>query len=251
MRLQNRVAIVTGSGYGIGRHYALALAKEGANVVVADIVFEAAEAVAREIQSNGGKAIALHVDVGNEESVDRMAKDSVEAFGRIDILVNNAALFADLDTKAWTEISSEEWDRVMLVNAKGPFLCSKAVFQFMKKQGGGKIINVSSSTFWDPPFGRLHYVSSKGAVLGFTRALARELGAFGICVNAITPGLTKSERASKKIPDDYFNQRAEMRSIKKVEKPEDLVGTITFLASADSDFITGQAINVDGGLSFH
>ncbi len=251
MRLENRVAIVTGSGYGIGKHYAIGLAKEGASVVVADIAFDAAESVAEEIKSNGGKALALYVDVADEKGVKKMASDAAEAFGRIDILVNNAALFAEIDRKPWTEITVEEWDRVMSVNAKGCFLCARAVFPYMKSQGRGKIINISSSTVWDPPFGLLQYVSSKGAVLGFTRALAREIGEYGICVNAVTPGLTKSERVAKRVPDEYYNERSKLRSIKRIEIPEDLVGTIIFLASSESDFITGQAINVDGGMSFH
>lgn len=252
MKLANQVAIVTGAGYGIGKQYACALAKEGASVAVADIVFDAAKSSAEVINSSmsADKALALHVDVSDESSTDEMARKVIERFGRVDILVNNAGIYAELDRKPWTEISEREWDRIMQVNVKGCFLCAKAVFPQMKKQGRGKIINISSSTIWSPPLGRLHYVSSKAAVLGFTRALAREVGDYGINVNAITPGLTKSERAVK-VSDEYYDQRASMRAIKRVEVPNDLVGTVIFLASSDSDFITGQTINVDGGYAFH
>ena len=251
MSLENKVAVVTGSGFGIGKYYASGMAKEGASVAVADIAFDAANSVASDIKSKGGEALPFFVDVSDESTVKKMTEDVVRAFGRIDILVNNAALFAEIDRKPWTEISVEEWDRVMAVNAKGCFLCARAAFPYMKLQRYGKIINICSSTVFDPPSGRLQYVSSKGAVLGFTRALARELGEYGVCVNAISPGLTKSERAAKRVPEEYYNERANLRSIKRVEVPEDLVGTVFFLASSDSDFITGQTIMVDGGMSFH
>jgi len=247
MRLKGKVAIVTGGSRGLGRAYALRLAKEGAKVVVADIL-DGKETVDAIVQQ-GGEAIYVNTDVTSERSVQEMARNSVEKFGRIDILVNNAAFFATIMKRPFYEIDAEEWDAVMAVNLKGPFLCAKAVFPQMKKQGKGKIINVSSGTFYKGLPNFLHYVVSKGGNVALTRSLAREVGDVGICVNAIAPGYTETEylKEHPQDPPEFAKAIIAARCIKRPETPEDLTGAIVFLSSDDSDFMTGQTIIVDGG----
>jgi NAD(P)-dependent dehydrogenase (short-subunit alcohol dehydrogenase family) len=247
MRLAGKVAIITGGARHIGAAYARRLALEGAAVVIADILD--GEPVANEIRLHDGKALALKVDVSNEEDTKCMAEEAVKAFGRIDILINNAAIFINIQRHPFYEITAEEWDRVSAVNIKGPFLCAKAVFPQMKQQKGGKIINISSSTaYWGTPM-FLHYVASKAALVGMTRSLAREAGEFGICVNAIAPGLVEHE--GQNAPKTLTELQLKERSIKRLQTPADLMGTLIFLASSDSDFMTGQTIVVDGGSVFH
>ncbi len=248
MRLKDKVIIVTGGGVGIGRAYATGLAKEGARVVVADIQEEEAKKVASEIKQGGGEALALPVDVTSAEKTQAMADKTLQKYGRIDVLVNNAGLYSAIKKKPFSEITAEEWDRVMAVNLKGLFLCVQAVYPAMKKQGKGKIINISSGTaLGGTPF-FLHYVTSKAGVIGFTRALARELGPDNICVNAITPGLTISGPQQEGVlTPEQLQDRRRRRAFQRDQYPQDLVGTMIFLCSADSDFITGQTINVDGG----
>lgn len=252
MRLKNKVVIVTGGGMGIGRAYSLGLAKEGARVVVADIQEAEAKKVAGDIQREGAEALAVPVDVTSVEKTRSMTEAALERYGRIDVLVNNAALYSVIKKKPFSEIGEEEWDRVMAVNLKGLFLCAKAVYPAMKKQGKGKIINISSGTaLGGTPF-YLHYVTSKGGVIGLTRALARELGPENIAVNAITPGLTiSSPQQEGSLTPEQLADRRRRRSFQRDQYPKDLVGTVIFLASDDSDFITGQTINVDGGLHMH
>lgn len=248
MSLTGRTAIVTGSGHGIGKEYAAALAKEGAKVVVCDIDGLAASKTGDELARTGAKVAALEVDVSKEESVQKMARTAFESFGGVDILVNNAALFATLPRKPFNEISVDEWDTVINVNLKGSFLCSKAVFPYMKEKRYGKIVNISSNTAIGGGRGRCHYVSSKAGVIGLTRALARELGEYNITVNAVAPGITVSERYH---PDEKtLAARNAEKSIKRNESPADLIGTVIFLCSRESDFITGQTILVDGGQFF-
>ena len=251
MRLDGKVAIVTGGAQGLGKSYALRLFEEGAGVVIADILDR--KGVEQEIEAKGGEALALYTDVSKEESVEEMVHKSIERFGRIDILINNAAIFASIETKPFFEISAGEWDDVIRVNLKGLFLCSKAVYPQMKKQGKGKIINISSGVFFKglPYF--IHYVTSKGGVVAFTRALAREVGDDGICVNAVAPGYTLSDAMKEKSIHDegFINAVVGSRCFKRHELPEDLTGTIVFLASDESDFITGQTIVVDGGSVLH
>jgi 3-oxoacyl-[acyl-carrier protein] reductase len=252
MRLKDKVAIVTGGGVGIGRAYCLGLSKEGAKVVVADIQEAEAKKVAGEIHQQGGEAFAVPVDVTSAEKTRAMAEAALRKYGSIDVLVNNAALYSAIKKKPFSEIGEEEWDRVMAVNVKGLFLCVQAVYPAMKQQKKGKIVNISSGTaLGGTPF-FLHYVTSKAGVIGFTRALARELGGDNICVNAITPGLTiSSPQQEGVLTPEQLQDRRKRRSFQRDQKPADLVGTVIFLASDDSDFITGQTINVDGGANMY
>jgi len=249
MRLKDKVVIVTGGAKGIGRAYCLGVAAEGARVVVADIADP--KPVVQEVEARGAQALGVECDVSREEDTKRLATETLARFGRIDVLVNNAALYGTLKRRPFMEIPVEEWDRVMAINLRGLFLCSRAVFPAMKAQGKGKIVNISSSTFFKGVPDYIHYTTSKGGVVGFTRSLARELGPHGIRVNAIAPGFTVSGENVKNISDERQRGNVEARMLKRVEVPEDVVGTLVYLASDDSDFVTGQTILVDGGGSVH
>ncbi len=252
MRLTDKVIVVTGGSVGIGRVYCLGLAKVGAKVVVADVKVESAQAVVAEITREGGEALAVAVDVTAPEQTRALASSALDKYGRIDVLVNNAGLYTSIKKKSFAEISPEEWDQVMAVNLRGIFLCCQAVYPAMKKQGKGKIINISSGTIFSGTPHFLHYVTSKAGIIGFTRALARELGPEGIAVNAIAPGLTLSgPQQAGAITAAQLADRRSRRCFQRDQFPEDIVGTVLFLASADSDFITGQTINVDGGHNMH
>jgi NAD(P)-dependent dehydrogenase (short-subunit alcohol dehydrogenase family) len=248
--LAERVAIVTGGAKGIGRHYALALARAGARVVVADIV-DSAEVVAAIAQTSGADAAMGGVlDVSDEGSVQRLVARTVERFGRIDVLVNNAALFAPLRPTKCTEIDVAVWDRVMAVNLRGPFLMVKHVVPHMIARGYGKIINIGSGTAYRGIPNMLHYVTSKGGIMAFTRALSRELGEHGIRVNTLSPGLILSDTLVKENPEHVTAARPvvlQIRALKRDGYPEDLLGALVFLAGSESDFITGQTLAVDGG----
>lgn len=246
-RVEDRVCIVTGAAQGIGATYARALAAEGARLVVSDI--DDAGAVAEEIRAGGGEAIALQNDVSDWDSCRDMAAKTVEKFGRIDVLINNAAIFGKLDRASIDEISPELFERVMKVNVGGTFLCTKAVIPGMREQGYGKIVNISTSRiFAGLPF-YLHYDASKGAVFGMTRAMAKELGDDGIRVNAIAPGSTMSENVKARTDWRDGGPAAKLagRSLKRLQDPEDLIGSCIFFASAESDFVTGQTLVIDGG----
>jgi len=252
-RLAGRVAIITGGGHGIGKAYAARLATEGAKVVIAELDGASANAVAAELTAQGFDAIAVQTDVANEASVNNMAQQTIAKFGRIDVLVNNAAIFATvpMSRSPFDQISVEEWDRMMSVNVKGTWLASRAVVPQMRKQAYGKIINVSSGTALKGSPSRIHYVTSKAGILGFTKTLANEVGKDGICVNCVAPGSTLSEENPD---DDILKMRAQAanaRALKRVQTPEDLTGAVVFFASADSDFITGQTLVVDGGSCMH
>lgn len=256
MRLKNQVAIITGSAdpKGIGAAIAYRFAKEGAKLIIADIVD--GTKVVNQVNKHGGEALYVQVDVTKQESCDVMAKATFDQFGSIDILINNAAIYADMIIKPFMELTTEEWDQVMKVNAGGPFHGIKAVFPYMKEKGG-KIINTASDIFIIGDTGNPHYVASKGAVFALTRAMARELGEYNINVNSIAPGYTRSG-ASKRlekhstIPSEGWDDSAsEIRCLKRTEYPEDMAGTAVFLACNDSDFITGQLIVVNGGAAFH
>jgi NAD(P)-dependent dehydrogenase (short-subunit alcohol dehydrogenase family) len=246
-RVEGRVCIVTGAAQGIGATYAKSLAGEGAKVVVSDI--DDASAVADEIRASGGDALALRSDVADWDSCQEMVAKTVEAFGRLDVLINNAAIFGKLERASIDEISPELFDRVMKVNVGGTFLCTKAAVPVMREQRYGKIVNISTSRiFAGLPF-YLHYDASKGAVFGMTRAMAKELGDDGIRVNAIAPGSTMSENVKARTDWRDGGPAAKLvgRSLKRLQEPDDLIGACILFASAESDFVTGQTLVIDGG----
>ena len=250
-RLDGRVAIVTGAAQGIGAAYAKRFAEEGAKVAICDVLD--CTNVVNTIQQSGGEAFGMEVDVSDEAQVGALVAKTVETFGKVDVMVPNAAIFAALSRRSFLDIGVEEWDRVMAVNVRGVFVCLKAVVPQMKEQGYGKIVNISSATVQAGVPWFLHYVSSKGAVDAMTRAAARELGDFGIRVNSIAPGFTMSEQIESQREDLQFNLDMNLagRAFKREEMPEDLLGTMVFLASAESDFMSGQTVVVDGGLVRH
>jgi NAD(P)-dependent dehydrogenase (short-subunit alcohol dehydrogenase family) len=252
-RLEGRVAIVTGGGHGIGKAYARRLAEEGATIVIAEIDSAAAEQVAADLQRAGYGALGLRTDVSDAASVEEMARRTVERFGRIDVLVNNAAIFATvpMSRAPFDQLDPAEWDRMMAVNLRGPWLASRAVIQQMRKQRYGKIINISSGTALKGAAGRIHYVTSKAGILGFTRTLAMEVGKDNICVNCVAPGSTLSEENPDAALVKYRQAAASARALQRMQTPEDLVGAVAFFASPDSDFITGQTLVVDGGACMH
>lgn len=254
MRLKDRVAIVTGAARGLGRSFALKLAQEGAKVVAMNIVMrpkdkEDLDETVKQIKAMGAEAASFVGDVSLMKDTSAMAEAAVKTFGKVDILVNNAAIYDGLKRKPFYEIDPDEWDLVMRVNVKGAFLCTRGVFPYMKNQGYGKIINIASEVFFTGSHGFAHYVASKGGIIGMTRALAIELGPHGIRINCVAPGFTDTE-ASRGIAD-VTKYDTSKTPLGRVVKPEDLTGAALFLASPESDFITGQTILVDGGRVMH
>jgi NAD(P)-dependent dehydrogenase (short-subunit alcohol dehydrogenase family) len=250
MRLLNKVVIVTGGANGIGRTYTASLCSEGARVLIADIDIEAATALADTINQSIGfdMAAACRVDVTSEDDTQQMAAMAQDRFGQIDVLLNNAGTYPHVD---FEDIDYDAWRKVITVNLDSVFLCTRAVLPIMKAQGAGKIINVATNLVWVGLPGMVHYIAAKSGIIGFTRSLAREIGEYGITVNAIAPGAV--------IPDGQLNEvsrrRVEMivdnQSVKRPQKSEDLVGMMIFLASSDADFVSGQIFTVDGGLTTH
>jgi len=244
--LEGSVAVVTGGAQGIGNAIARGLAAEDARVVVADL--QRAEEAARPL---GG--VGLVVDVSDESQVERMVEDVIERCGRIDILVNNAGLYASLEMRPFTEIPIDEWRRVMDVNVLSMFLTCRAVVPRMREQGSGRIVNISSGTpFRGVPF-LLHYVTSKGAIVALTRALAKELGGDEVLVNCVAPGFTMSEGVQEhpEVIEALREVSVAARTLKRDQQPEDVVGAVVFLCGPGAAFITGQTIVIDGGQYFH
>lgn len=252
MELKDKVAVVTGAARGLGQEYAIGLARAGAAVVVADRI-DTAETVGKIVEA-GGRAIGATVDVADMATVSAMAEAAVEAFGRIDVLVNNAALYAGLKGGRFETLSEADWDACMAVNVKGVWNCAKACVPAMRKAGGGSIVNVSSiAATYGLPF-VLHYTASKAAVIGLTRGLARELGRDKIRVNAVAPSAVMTE-ATRAFFGDKFEVAVERiardQAIQQNLQTEDLLGTVLYLASDMSRFVTGQTLSVCGGTVFH
>ena len=246
-RLEGKVVIVTGAAGYVGQVLARRLGVEGARVVVCDQRDVAL--VAEAVRATGADVLALNVDVTSEASTREMARQTVARFGRIDGLVNNAGLFLGpgMDARSIMDVDLDAWDRTFAVNVKGPFLCTRAVFPFMRDQRSGKVVNIGSGSWLHTSRGRPsvpHYSSSKAAVTGLTRALAKELGEFGICINTLAPGTMPLEAREQ---DPTTLPGAAERALGRVGVPADVAGTMVFLLSADSDFITGQMIVVNGG----
>jgi len=244
-----RVVIVTGGGQGIGREYARQLAAAGAVPVVADVNAEAAASVVAEIEASGGRASAHAADVADPASVDTLVQEVLTSHGRLDVLINNAAIFSSLKMRPFEEIPIDEWRAVLEVNVTGAFLCARAVSPLMKQAKWGRIINIGSSAV---PLGvpnYLHYVTSKAASLGLTNAMARELGPFGITVNTIQPGGTFHEVPRETVSEAGKAKLIASQCIPREEVPTDLAGLVLFLCSNASEFVTGQTLVVDGGLT--
>lgn len=251
MKFADKVAIVTGAQTGIGLAIAQRLAGQGAAVVLADIADATPQA--RELQTGGARVLALKVDVAEEQSVHGMVERTLSEFGRVDILVNNAAIAASIKLRAFEEISVPEWRRMQDVNAMGPFLCTRAVAPHMRRQQSGRIVNITSGTaFKGAPF-MLDYVASKGALMTMTRSLARELGRDFITVNAVSPGYTLSEGnlGNKEFLASYRESAIATRALPRDGWPADIVGAVAFLASDDASFVSGQILAVDGGSVYH
>jgi NAD(P)-dependent dehydrogenase (short-subunit alcohol dehydrogenase family) len=248
-KLDGRVAVITGGGRGLGKVFSTGLAAEGARILAATNETAGLDETIQEVRQMGTEGESIMMDVTSEEETEKMARYAMDRFGRIDILINNAAYYYGLRRKPFYEISPDEWDAVMRVNVKGIWLATKAVYPYMKKAGKGKVVNLASEVFFTGSHGFAHYVATKGAVVGLTRALAVELGPDRICVNAIAPGFTDTE-ASRTIAnvDKYDVSRTPLG---RLGTSEDLVGMAVYLSSDASDFVTGQTILVDGGRAMH
>lgn len=254
MQLKDKVAIITGGARGMGKTFALRFAREGAKLTICDILD--CEPAAKEIEAIGGEVLALKTDVTSEEDTVEMAKKTVDRFGRIDILVNNAAIYGGIEMKDFVkpidQIRAEEWDKIMAVNVKGVFLCSKAVLPYMKKQGSGKIVNIASTAGLTGKALFLHYSTSKGAVITLTKGLAEALGDFNINVNAVAPAMVWTEATQSVLSEEGAQQEIDnLQILKKRTRPEDVAGTVVFLSSADADLYTGQTLAVNAGYYLH
>jgi 3-oxoacyl-[acyl-carrier protein] reductase len=245
--LKERVVIITGAGQGIGRVFANAFALAGARAVIAELDQNKAASVAAEIMKADGEALAVTTDVADPASIDEMIEVVTDEYGRIDVLINNAAIFSTLEMRPFEQIPLKEWERVLRVNVTGAFLCARAVLPAMRNAKWGRIINMASGAVSLGRPGYLHYIASKAALIGMSRSMARELGKDGITVNAILPGATFTEIERKTVTPEQKERIIAMQCVPRAETPEDLVGAALFLASDASRFVTGQIINADGG----
>jgi 3-oxoacyl-[acyl-carrier protein] reductase len=251
MRLKDKVCIITGAGQAIGKYFSQRFAEEGAKIIVAEINESTGKAAEKEINDKGYEAWFIRTDVSDPRSTQIMVDDTLEKYGRIDVLINNAAIFATLGQKPFDQIPIEEWEEVMAVNLKGLWLCCKSVVPIMKSQNKGKIITTSSDA-WD--VGRplyLHYVTSKAGIVGFTRALAREVGEWNINVNCISYTGVLTEIDRKSYTPEAQKWVMDQQAIKRPSVPSELAGSAIFLASDDSDFVTGQTVHPNGGFYLH
>ncbi len=244
MKLKDKAAFVTGAAQGIGKAVAVALAREGANIVVSDINIELASQTAREIEAMGVKAVALKTNVADLPDVERSVEEAIKAFGKIDILVNNAGITRD---NLLLRMKKEDWDAVIGVNLTGVFNCTKVISRLMMKNTCGKIINIASIVGQMGNFGQANYAASKGGVIAFTKAVAKEVAARNVTVNAVAPGFIRTAMTDK-IPEDIKTKMQEQIPLGKLGQPEDVANAVVFLASPEADYITGQVIGVNGGM---
>lgn len=249
-RLKGRAVVVTGAGSGIGRAFARRIAREGARLALVDVDRARLAEASAECREAGTEVVDAALDVSEPAEVSARVDELADRLGGIDGLVNNAAVFRELRNKPFEDIGAEEFDRVIAVNARGPFLMCQAVVRHMRRRGGGKIVNMASGALLAAPTGLAHYVMSKGAIFAMTRVLARELGPDRINVNSIAPGLTLTDAVLELYSDSYIEGARAARSIVRDERPADLEGTLVYLLSEDSDFVTGQMIVVNGGAQF-
>jgi NAD(P)-dependent dehydrogenase (short-subunit alcohol dehydrogenase family) len=251
--LKDKVAVITGGASGIGLELAQDLAARGVKVFIADVI-DPAGAVAA-LRARGHAADGIRADVSDPDAVQRMVDRCMESFGGLNILINNAALFTTLRRTGYDDISLDEWNKVLSVNVTGPFLCTRAAWPLMKRSGGGRVIHITSTTVFSGPPRLMAYVASKGALLGMTHSMAREMGPDGITVNAVAPGFTLSSGVLENFESDSTASQAQRsrstRSLPRDQAPQDLVGAVAFLASDESAFITGQTLIVDGGAHFN
>ena len=248
--LRDRVVIITGGGQGIGRGYAHHFAAPGAIPVIAEIDGGNGARVQAEIENRGGRALAVHTDVADQADALALADRTLAAFGRIDCLINNAAVFSRITMAPFWELPVDEWKAAMDVNITGAFLCARAVVPAMQEARWGRIVNVTSGTVKTGPPNYLHYVTSKAAVIGMTRSMARELGAWNITVNTFWPGVMQTEIERPSVPRERFKEYTERQSIKRQGTIHDLAKAMLFLCSEEASYISGQNLQPDGGLTF-
>lgn len=245
-----RVFVITGAGQGLGRAYALMFGQQGKVVIAIDLNEDAIHSVAAEIFANGGECLPIAADIANPSAVEAIAQQIEEKYCRVDVLINNAAIFSSIQMRPFDEIPLEEWNRVIHVNVTGPFLMTRALLPMMRRLDSGRVINVSSAAVLMGRPNYLHYTTSKAALIGMTRSMARELGPSGITVNAVLPGATDTEVPRETVSHAQKQAMIAMRCIQREGRVEDLTGVVAFLASDESCFVTGQSLVVDGGLTF-
>jgi 3-oxoacyl-[acyl-carrier protein] reductase len=247
LELEGRIAVITGAARAIGRETAEVLASRGATIISIDLLD--AEALVETITSRGGSAISLTADVSDEQAVESAFRETLDRFGRIDVLVNNVGQFADIERRAFWEIPAEEWDRLMAVNVRSVFLCSRAAAEPMREAKSGRIVNLASNVVTFGMANLMHYVASKAAVIGMTRSMARELGPFGIAVNAVAPGLVTTEVTVRTIPEEYRRLVADGQCLQEAILPSDIADAVAYLAGPAARMVTGQTLLVNGGAS--